>query len=127
MSVRNIPADEQTTKHNKQLDHDEIWLSPDCGQGDCWRERTWCPDEVNACEECGRKPTRYIRGDRNQTTLPYTARLDAGDWWDKHKAHVDRLIASGGVTYPPSASDRFHPELWKAAHWRWFKQEYLNG
>ena len=66
----------------------------------------------------------------NKTTLPYTARLDAAGWWDKHKSHVDKLVASRdgrGETYPPTGSDRFHPELWKAGHWRWFKQEYLHG
>ena len=65
----------------------------------------------------------------NQTILSYTARLDAAAWWDKHESHVDWLIASrddGGVAYPPSGSDRFHPELWKAGHWRWFKQEHLQ-
>jgi len=69
--------------------------------------------------------------DKSETTgdVPYTARLDAGAWWDKHKPHVDRLIASrddGSAAYPPSGSDRFHPELWRAPHWRWLKGTLNN-
>lgn len=64
-----------------------------------------------------------------ETTIPYTASLDAAAWWDGHKPHVDRLIKSqegSGSAYPPSGSDQYHPELWKAPHWRWF-DGVVNG
>jgi hypothetical protein len=59
----------------------------------------------------------------SKTTVPPDARIAAANWWRDHQAHVGRLIASRegeGSAYPPSGSDRFHPELWKASHWRWF-------
>lgn len=72
-------------------------------------------------------------GDQTTTecadAVPYTARLDAGRWWDGHREHVDRLIASRnseGAAYPPTRSDQYHPELWKAAHWRWLKGTLKN-
>lgn len=67
--------------------------------------------------------------DPKTTDFPYTARLNAGEWWDKHKAHVDRLIAGRdevGAAYPPSGSDQFRPELWRAPHWRWLKGTLKN-
>jgi hypothetical protein len=63
------------------------------------------------------------------TAVPYTARLDAGGWWDQHRDHVDKLIASSdgyGEAYPPSGSDMFRPALWRAPHWRWLKGT-ING
>jgi hypothetical protein len=48
----------------------------------------------------------------------------ANDWWDKYKSHVDSLIKSNPLSFPPSGSDMFHPELFKAAHWRWFKEMF---
>jgi hypothetical protein len=45
------------------IDFDEIWLGPRCSN-DC--ERDWCQDNVwpRGCEQCGAKPTRYVRDKR---------------------------------------------------------------
>jgi hypothetical protein len=41
-------------------DYETIWLSPDCGGA----EREWCSDNVwDECDECGAKPTEYMRAD----------------------------------------------------------------
>lgn len=44
---------------------DAIWLQPWCADCDhhSFREgRQWCQDEVwEKCEECGRKPIKYVR------------------------------------------------------------------
>ncbi len=66
---------------------------------------------------------------RAETAVPREARLAAAQWWCDHQIHVDRLIAGlddGDAAYPPSGSDRFHPELWRAPHWRWF-DGVVNG
>ena len=47
------------------------------------------------------------------------AKASALQWYEKHKDHVDRLRARAQKPYPPSGSDCFSPELWKAEHWRW--------
>lgn len=38
----------------------------------------------------------------------------------EHREHINNLIKNETKSYPPSGSDCFRPELWKAAHWRWF-------
>lgn len=46
---------------------------------------------------------------------------NAAAWKLAHATHVETLVNSRDRTsYPPSGSDVFRPELWKAAHWRWF-------
>ena len=44
----------------------------------------------------------------------------AAEWQESQFEHVQELRQSTQHSYPPSGSDIFHPELWKAAHWRWF-------
>ena len=59
-----------------------------------------------------------------ETTVPSDAISSATQWWNAHKRHIDQLMSSnddGGAAFPPSGSDRYHPELWKAGHWRWLK------
>lgn len=47
--------------------------------------------------------------------------IAAQTWYAEHKAHVDEMLANcWRLAYPPSGSDRIHPELWKSAHWKWF-------
>jgi len=51
-------------------------------------------------------------------------------WYREHENHVQGLI--GVLTsYSPSEEDIGRPELWKPAHWRWFKdnfiEQYLRG
>ena len=43
-------------------------------------------------------------------------------WYKEHKSHVNQLIEESSGSYSPSGSDLYRPELWKSAHWRWFKQ-----
>ena len=44
------------------------------------------------------------------------------DWREKHEKHVRQLEMDGEDTvFPPSREDAREPELWKAAHWRWFR------
>jgi hypothetical protein len=47
-------------------------------------------------------------------------------WLAEHLFHVLRLVGGAKVAYPPSGSDCFHPELWKAEHWKWFADEKLT-
>jgi len=53
----------------------------------------------------------------------------AMEWCDAHPDHVLRLMASKNgldspnASYPPSGSDKAHPELWKAPHWRWLAED----
>ena len=42
-------------------------------------------------------------------------------WNSEHKEHIDRLIKEASGSYSPCGSDLFRPELWKAAHWRWWR------
>lgn len=46
----------------------------------------------------------------------------AFEWQKSHEEHVTKLLKTNDFdySYPPSGSDLLHPELWKAAHWRWF-------
>lgn len=54
-------------------------------------------------------------------------------WSLHHMEHVIRLIQDTSspnmysYSYPPSGSDLFHPELWKASHWRWANEEFNWG
>lgn len=63
----------------------------------------------------------------NETTWGITIgeTADALAWRDRHHEHVVRLLASreGEIAYPPSGSDCRHPELWRAPHWRWLKDQ----
>ena len=47
----------------------------------------------------------------------------AGDWYEDHREHVDKLVASTTDKYAPSESDRVRYELWKPAHWNWYFDE----
>ncbi|RKX21672.1 MAG: hypothetical protein DRP45_12075 [Candidatus Zixiibacteriota bacterium] len=40
-------------------------------------------------------------------------------WKAEHAEHVERLMGSGTNMFAPSRADAGHPELWKAASWRW--------
>lgn len=40
----------------------------------------------------------------------------------EHSSHVRGLISYANYSYAPSGSDVFRPELWKPAHWKWFKE-----
>jgi hypothetical protein len=48
----------------------------------------------------------------------------ADEWYIDHHEHIGRLVDEDrrGMqpSYEPSAEDAPRPELWKAAHWRWF-------
>lgn len=48
----------------------------------------------------------------------------AYEWYLNHKEHVDEMVSFGETKLPPSNEDRNHPELWKAATWRWFFYNY---
>lgn len=48
-------------------------------------------------------------------------------WYAQHGAHVDRLATEFGPVYEPTGSDAYRPELWKPAHWRWFKQQLARN
>lgn len=41
-------------------------------------------------------------------------------WYAEHKSHVDDLVKETQYIYGPSDEDAGSPELWKAAHWKWF-------
>ena len=47
----------------------------------------------------------------------------ANKWVLLHKNYVIRITAEVYESYPPSGLDIFHPELWKAAHWNWYRKE----
>lgn len=42
-------------------------------------------------------------------------------WYGQHTAHVERMIAVVGPSYPPTGDDCSRPELWKDSHWRWLR------
>jgi len=51
-----------------------IWLEPSCNE--CFHRdtsdtgRLWCEDNVfEKCNQCGRKPVRYIRDDRSSRSI----------------------------------------------------------
>jgi hypothetical protein len=56
-------------------------------------------------------------------TFDEVQRTRALEFFTKHRDHVERLMKEGKHVYPPSGSDRLHPELWKSAMWRWFFHE----
>lgn len=75
-------------------------------------------------------PNEQSQTTRPVSDLPRGARVAAAQWWSEHKAHVHRLIVGPddrGAAYPPSGSDVFHPELWRAPHWRWLDGVINNG
>ena len=46
-------------------------------------------------------------------------------WYCLHKNHVNKLFNSTKTEYPPTElEDIKNPNLWKAAHWRWFLNNY---
>jgi len=49
----------------------------------------------------------------------------ATSWYREHIHHVVKLVRKQSVAYSPSGSDLFRPELWKAAHWKWFTDVYI--
>jgi hypothetical protein len=51
--------------------------------------------------------------------------LRGAAWYEAHRAHVDRLLATDGANFPMSGSDIGHPELWKAGGWRYFLDVYF--
>lgn len=49
-------------------EHAEIWLEPRCTKSGAWcqraEDRLWCEhDTLDACEDCGRAPVKYILAD----------------------------------------------------------------
>jgi hypothetical protein len=50
----------------------------------------------------------------------------ATTWYNDHKDHVDKLKKSTILSYEPSKSDLYHPELWKGASWNWFETLMSN-
>jgi len=48
----------------------------------------------------------------------------AEKYLERHRPHVDRLLMFKPLgrepSYAPTGSDAVHPELWTAAHWRWW-------
>jgi hypothetical protein len=46
--------------------------------------------------------------------------LAGKQWLVEHLFHVQDMIRKAKFSYPPSGSDCFYPELWKAEHWKWF-------
>lgn len=44
----------------------------------------------------------------------------ANNWYAEHTEHVDKLVESTQVSFPPNEEDLNHPELWKPGSWRWF-------
>ena len=49
----------------------------------------------------------------------------ATEWRVIHLRHVLTLEADGESSYPPAKEDAGRPELWKPAHWRWFRENVL--
>lgn len=47
----------------------------------------------------------------------------AAKWQSQHARIVDALLAEAGEAYPPTGSDVGRPELWEAAHWKWFIEQ----
>lgn len=45
--------------------------------------------------------------------------LKAARFYKAHPNHVDTLRHASDLSYPPSGSDLFRPELWKPGHWVW--------
>lgn len=41
-------------------EHQIIWLAPVCEKCRDYDERCWCQDEMEPCQECGKRCTRYI-------------------------------------------------------------------
>lgn len=57
-----------------------------------------------------------------EDTIPDAARTTALAWRQDHLCHVSKLLTHPGMTYAPSGSDVFRPELWRSPHWRWLKE-----
>jgi hypothetical protein len=58
-----------------------------------------------------------------KTALSEIEILRGQHWYRLHNVYVDRLIATPERPFPPSESGCRHPELWKAASWKWFKEQ----
>lgn len=61
------------------------------------------------------------RGKTQEVTDPVTK---AWRWYEKHKEHVDRIMNETTVSHPPCREDLWHPEIWKAASWRYLIKEH---
>ena len=63
-----IRTEDERMTNMEWKEHKEIWLQPWCV--DCSRtgdDRMWCEDDVwGKCEECGRKPPRFILAETDQ-------------------------------------------------------------
>lgn len=44
----------------------------------------------------------------------------ANEFYDKHTKHINKLVLSAEMGYPPSDEDFNNPMLWKPEHWFWF-------
>lgn len=50
---------------------------------------------------------------------------NARKFYSEHKNHVNNLIKQAELSYPPTLiEDKNSPALWKAAHWKWFFNNY---
>lgn len=48
----------------------------------------------------------------------------AETWYSLHDNHVNQLIKTAKLSYPPTEEeDKNEPSIWKAEHWKWFKNE----
>lgn len=66
------PADVEADRKDGTPDHERIWLEPNCADAE---ERNWCEDDLwGECDECGIKPTQYIRADLHTNRI---AEMDA--------------------------------------------------
>ena len=63
------PADVGADRKDGTPDHERIWLEPKCTQ-ESPDGRSWCKDDVwGECDECGTKPTEYIRKDIPEASI----------------------------------------------------------
>ena len=56
-----------------------------------------------------------------QMEIPHSAIHAAMVWHQQHRGHVSSLIRTATTAYAPTGSVALHPELWTAAHWKWFE------
>ena len=52
--------------------------------------------------------------------------LESADmWYCLHKNHVNKLYYLADKSFPPTLTeDKNNPALWKAAHWKWYLDNY---
>lgn len=71
-SAAPAPQDDSDMPHR-------IWLSPDCGKGDCHVERSWCSENQwqRGCDECGAPAIEYVVATASgDTTVDNSIRRD---------------------------------------------------